>query len=402
MSIFKPATYESAFVKWGIIGFTGSGKSFTAARLARGLHKYIKSEKPIAMIDTEGGSDHLVAAFREDDIELVVSKSRSFTDAQEGVREAEKSSDIILCDTASAIWFDFTETYKHINNRDMLDREDWTILKSIWRNEFVDPCFLCSKIHFIITGRAGFEYQYEENEAGKRELMKTGIKMKAEGELGYEPSLLIEMELIRERTEKGMKIENRGTILKDRDGLIHGKQFVEPHFDDFLPLVKRLNLGGDKTGVDISRNSSEAFKDTNKPDWYQERKKRLIALDLITEEIGKVYPGQGGFAKKLKADLLYSVFETRSLVDLSENRRLFPVERLEDGFRKLRIEADRILAENPNAGKSPRRPVREPAEPRRGPGRPAGSKNKKKSHKPKRGPGRPPKRPTSPHGRSGE
>ena len=393
MTLFKPATYESAFVKWGIVGFTGSGKSFTAARLARGLHKHIKSEKPIAMIDTEGGSDHLVEAFREDDIELIVSKSRSFTDAQAAVKEAETGSDIILCDTASAIWFDFTETYKHINSRDILDREDWTILKSMWRNEFVDPCFLCSKIHFIITGRAGFEYQYEENEAGKRELMKTGVKMKAEAELGYEPSLLLEMELIRERTDKGTKIENRGTVLKDRDAIIHGKQFVEPHFDDFLPLVKRLNLGGDKAGIDISRNSSEAFKDTNKPDWYQERKRRLIALDLINEEVGKVYPGQGGMAKKLKADLLYSVFETRSAVDLSENRRLFPVERLEDGFRKLKIEADRILKADPRAGRQTRAASADRPPAKRSPGRPPGSKNKKKSEKSKRGPGRPPKRP---------
>ncbi len=392
MSMFKPATYESAFIKWGIIGFTGSGKSFTAARLARGLHQYIKSEKPIAMIDTEGGSDHLVEAFKADDIDLVASKSRSFTDAQKSIKEAETGSDIIICDTMSAIWFDFTETYKHLNRRDNLDREDWNILRSTWRNELIDPYFLCSKIHFIITGRAGFEYQYEENESGKRELMKTGVKMKAEGELGYEPSLLLEMELDRERTAKGIKIINRGTVLKDRDALIHGKQFIEPHFDNFLPLVKKLNLGGDKTGIDISRNSSEAFKDTNKPDWYQQRKKRLIALDLIAEEVSRVYPGQGGYAKKLKADLLYLVFETRSIVDLSENRLLFPVEMLEDGFRKLKIEADRILQENPNAGRSTQRPVRDSVEPKPPRGRPPGSKNKDK--KPKRGPGRPPKRPS--------
>ena len=40
----------------------------------------------------------------------------------------------------------------------------------------------------------GYEYDYFEDEAGKKQLEKTDIKMKAEGEMGYEPSLLVLME----------------------------------------------------------------------------------------------------------------------------------------------------------------------------------------------------------------
>jgi hypothetical protein len=43
----------------------------------------------------------------------------------------------------------------------------------------------------IICGRAGYEYDYFEDDEGKKQLEKTGIKMKAETEMGFEPSLLV-------------------------------------------------------------------------------------------------------------------------------------------------------------------------------------------------------------------
>lgn len=54
--------------------------------------------------------------------------------------------------------------------------------------------FLNSKAHIILCGRAGNTSEYQEKEdGGKKELISTGTKMKAESEMGYEPSLLVEM-----------------------------------------------------------------------------------------------------------------------------------------------------------------------------------------------------------------
>ena len=40
----------------------------------------------------------------------------------------------------------------------------------------------------MIAGRAGYDYDYEQREDGTgKDLVKTGIKMKTEGEFGFEP-----------------------------------------------------------------------------------------------------------------------------------------------------------------------------------------------------------------------
>jgi hypothetical protein len=66
-------------------------------------------------------------------------------------------------------------------------------IKTIWNSRWAGK-FLNSPLHFVIAGRAGYESDIEENEeTHKKELTKTGIKMKTEGEFGFEPSLLIQM-----------------------------------------------------------------------------------------------------------------------------------------------------------------------------------------------------------------
>jgi hypothetical protein len=58
-----------------------------------------------------------------------------------------------------------------------------------------------------LCGRAGYEYDHEENEDGGKDLIKIGTKMKAEGEFGFEPSLVIEMERLTPPTRKHKKGE---------------------------------------------------------------------------------------------------------------------------------------------------------------------------------------------------
>src|SRR6266700_7698227 len=59
MSIFETARPTSAYLKMGIMGKQGSGKSYTAAEVAIGLINHLKeigvdyAEKPAAFFDTE-------------------------------------------------------------------------------------------------------------------------------------------------------------------------------------------------------------------------------------------------------------------------------------------------------------------------------------------------------------
>ena len=388
MKFFKPAAYENAFLKMGLQGGPGSGKSFTAALIARGLHKHIKSDRPVGMIDTEGASDHLVADFKAAGVPFVVLKSRSFLDLKDGLDEAADNADVCIVDNVTLLWFDFVTSYKDNKGIDVLSAQDWVALKEIWKREFIDPRFVCAPLHLIITGRAGFEYQDEEDADGRLELKKTGVKMRGENEVGYEPSLLLEMEVVRTRTARGLQILNVGTVVKDRDNLVSGSRFENPKFEDFLPVVKKLNIGGRAAGVNLARDSKEAFSSRRNPDvarFFTDRKRRRILTDIIEEELRRAHPGQGGADKKGRADILEKVWGTRSFVELSEDTVKYPPELLEMKTDALKTEVLNVVTHvtPPAKGRKPG------SKNKRGPGRP----KKKKPPAKKRAVGRPPKRP---------
>jgi len=118
--LFQKAEFQSAYLKAGILGFAGSGKTFTASLIAIGLHKLIKSKKPICFIDTETGSDFMIQRFKNAKVNLLISKSRSFTEMLDAIDEAEKDSDILIIDSISAIWYDFMESFKKKKGRDKI------------------------------------------------------------------------------------------------------------------------------------------------------------------------------------------------------------------------------------------------------------------------------------------
>jgi hypothetical protein len=349
MKLLKPAKSSSAYLKCGIQGFTAAGKTFTAMLIALGLHKKLKDKRPVAFIDTETGSDYIIPKFKEAGVELVVAKTRSFTEVQAIVKEAEENCSIIITDSISAIWFDYIESYKKKKNRKFIQFQDWGELKPVWRTDFTDKCYINSKIHFIICGRAGYEYDYETDEEGRKELIKTGTKMKAETEFGYEPSLLLEMERIKDLDDKGKvkRMIHRCTVLKDRFDLFNGSVFDDPDFSCFEPHIDALNLGGDHLGIDLSKDSQGAFTAPGGgSDWKYRQKMRLVHLDEIKEELLRAYPGSTQKDKAAKADMIEKVFTTRSWARLEEDpEKQYPMEELGVGVGKLHIEVDKILAE---------------------------------------------------------
>ena len=77
---FMPAQNTKPYFKAALEGFAGSGKTYTAALIAIGIHKRIKSNKPIVMFDTEKAAKFLKPLFAEAGIELLVRESKSFAD----------------------------------------------------------------------------------------------------------------------------------------------------------------------------------------------------------------------------------------------------------------------------------------------------------------------------------
>lgn len=325
MALFKKAENTSAFLKMGLMGFAGSGKTYTAAQTAIGLVHHMQAleieyaDRPAFFLDTETGSDWVKPMFDEAKIDLHTAKTRAFSDLREAVREAEKNASILLVDSISHFWKELCDAYMKKKNRNRLQFEDWAFLKGEW-GKFTDQ-FVNSDLHIIICGRAGYEYDYfQDEDTGKKNLEKTGIKMKAEGEMGYEPSLLVLME--RHTNMETMKVSRTATILKDRSTLLDGKQITNPNFQSFLPHINFLNLGGKQLGVDISRNSEGEIpadvRDSN-------RVQRKIVLDEIETLLIYHYPGQSAADKKAKIELLREHFkaswtEIESVMPLADLR----------------------------------------------------------------------------------
>lgn len=319
MALFKQAVNTQAYLKAGIMGFAGDGKTYTATEIAIGLVELMRSRKlaqgdsPVMFLDTETGSDWVKPRFDAANIQLFTAKTRAFTDLLEAVREAEKSGSVLVIDSISHFWRNLMEEYAERKNRKRgLEFQDWAWLKAEW-GKFTD-LFVNSKCHIIMCGRAGYEYDFFENENGKKELEKTGIKMKAETETGYEPSILILMEKHQELSTDGRtkRVWRTATVLKDRSTKIDGATFENPTFRDFMPHIEFLNLGGEHLGVDLERTSAELFSDDGEPRWAKEKRMKEIALDEVVEILNKHHGGTSNDAKKAKADLLEKVFASRS------------------------------------------------------------------------------------------
>lgn len=328
--LLKPATNDQAYLKAGFLGFAKSGKSFTASKIAIGLHKYIKSQKPVAFLDTETGSAYVLPRFKEAEVPLVTAKSRAFIDLLAVCKEAEKSCDILIIDSISHFWNEIVKAYMTKTNRKRLRVQDWGPIKEEWQ-PFTD-FYLNSKIHILMCGRAGNIYDYTEDEDGVTEIRKTGIKMKAESDMSYEPSLLIEMEKVQAKDGTyGQSIIHRSWVVGDRFDCLTGKSFDNPGFDNFLPHIKLLNLGGDHVGVDVSSNSKELF---DSPEGRANlQKRREIALELIENEMKKRFSSRSDKDQKEKFIVLEKVFATNSWTAISD---LHP-DKLETGLAEIKM-----------------------------------------------------------------
>lgn len=312
--LFTKSKNTQAYAKVGLLGFAGSGKTTTATRMAIGLVDLMRRAgldhgvRPAFFLDTETGADWVDPVFKEAGIALHTAKTRSFVDLLAAIDESERDASVLIVDSITHFWRELVDSFLKAKRRTRIEFQDWGPLKSEWAR-FTDR-YINSALHIIMCGRAGHEYDHFEDADGKKQLEKTGIKMKAETETGYEASLLILME--RHMDMDTRKVYRVANVLKDRSAKIDGKDFKNPAFRNFLPHFQALNLGGEQLGVDVSRDSGALFDGHGDSEWRRETRERDIALDEIAELLGKHYPGQSAEAKKTKADLLEEFAATRS------------------------------------------------------------------------------------------
>lgn len=332
---FEDLTNDMPFVKIGIEGFSGTGKTFLATDLAIGLHKKIGSTKPIVIYDTEKAFRALTDVFRDAGVPVKIKKSRSLTDLSTTFDACESGySDILIVDSITHVWEEFKNAYlankskRYKRKITKLAFNDWGYLKPEWKKRFSDRV-VNGSLHIIFTGRAGYEYDHEEDEeTGKMtELKKTGIKMKAESETAYEPDVLVLVERHEEVLGKEKNIWRTASILKDRYRIIDGKTFKNARYKDFAPMIEKA-LDGKYAAQ--SQETPDRFDelDSKNKEWIKRR-------DVAIEEIEATFPqlglGTGAADKKIKIDIMEHIFSSKSWTKIKS----YKVDDLEAGKKLL-------------------------------------------------------------------
>lgn len=307
--IFNAAKNEAAFLKLGFYGDNGSGKTYTASKVAIGLVKHIKSKKPIFFLDSETGSDYVRGLFKKAGIEFQVAKSRAFSDLMGTLDIAEKYGSVFIADSITHFWDDLVESYKKKKGLKRMFVQHWMELKPEWRK--FSARFVTSNVHIVICGRSGDIWKDVEDSDGIKELKKVGTKMRVEKELGYEPSLLVEMD--KAIKEKGWT--HRAFVEKDRFDILNFKSFDNPTFENFLPHIELLNLGGKHRALDVERDSQGMFEDNSGADYHKQREQ---TLEELRNEINMMYSGRDEKTKTSKHLFLKNLFGTHAWSKICE------------------------------------------------------------------------------------
>lgn len=212
--MFQKAERKRAKLRLGICGISGSGKTFSALLIAKGIGN------KIAIVDTENHSAELYAGkegMPEYDV-LILSPPYETEKYIAAINEAEKAGyDVIILDSISHAWS---------GEGGLLDQQgkiadsgrgnSYTAWRNITpkHNKFIEKMLSCN-LHLIATMRSKTEYALITNDKGKQEPKKMGLAPIQREGMDYEFTTVFDMD-----------INHNAITSKDRTGLFDGKIFT--------------------------------------------------------------------------------------------------------------------------------------------------------------------------------
>lgn len=183
MAGFKKATKAAAKLRLGLIGPAGSGKTYTALRVAKGLGG------KIAVIDTERGSASLYAGERGIEFDAIELDSYGVERFIEGIKDAvEGGYNVLVIDSLSHAWAGKGGILEFVDNAGKRNQGGGNF--GAWReatprhNQLVDA-ILGAPLHIICTLRSKVEYVVE-NVGGRNQVRKVGLQPVQRDGLEYE------------------------------------------------------------------------------------------------------------------------------------------------------------------------------------------------------------------------
>lgn len=187
--MFKKAKREQSRLRLALIGASGSGKTYSALLIAKGLGG------SIAMIDTERGSGNLYSDLVDYDIcelEPPFSPERYI----QGIQEAEKAGyEIIIIDSLSHAWAGQGGILEYVDKATQSLKNNF----AAWReaspkhNNLVDA-LIQSKAHIIGTMRSKTAWDVQKDDrTGKTKPVKIGLAPVQREGLEYEFTCVLEL-----------------------------------------------------------------------------------------------------------------------------------------------------------------------------------------------------------------
>ena len=256
MPLLQDAVTEQAAAKIGLFGPQGSGKTLTSMLLALGLSKTYHQGAPIAMQDTETGSDFIVDVAQIEGVPFKRFKSRAFKDMCAGLREAEEiGACVYIVDSYTHPWIEVNEALRKKKGVTKLQFHHMDELKSMWRT-WTD-LMLNSPCHVILSGRLGYVWDKEIDEE---------------------------------------------TVCKA----------FQPHFAKLA-----INTGVAQRAVNPNRTSESLFDAQGDTRSVERMRKVTIVLEELEGLLVNLWPGQDALQKELKRQVIWTMFNTRSWTRVS-------------------------------------------------------------------------------------
>lgn len=337
MSIELKPAIAPAYLKWGLFGKTGTGKTYTTAKVLSQFLVEFAPDSQIAMFDTEGGGGYVGEIVKKiTGKELLVITSHAFSDLLEFTKLCKEKGYIGFLDSSTHVWRELCKDYLDAKKSRVegaggrvettrLSLKDWGPIKDIW-NAFAN-CFRYDPVHFAVCGREGDVWELVADETGEKELTKTGVKMKAENEFSYESSLLVQMKLFEGK--------HRAIVVKDRADILTGQVADDPDIEFFRPHFDYLNIGGKH--AEPAKDPPKTFEAGEGPNWQTILARRTAVLDSIKDDLLLVWPSTSAADKKAKVLALRATLFTSSWTELEKDTNKHTLEKLQEGRQRLLV-----------------------------------------------------------------
>ena len=274
----QTAQRKRAKIKMGLQGPSGSGKSFSALQIAKGISVNWDS---VAVIDTENGSSELYSHLGPYQV-LQLSPPFSPERYIEAINTCEKAGmEVVIIDSITHEWENLLEYHASMQGNSFTN---WSKITPR-HNAFVQK-ILQSPVHIICTMRTKQDYILNEKN-GKMVPEKVGLKSVQRDGFDYELTIMFDLD-----------IKNNAVASKDRTGLFFGKpecklsqktgelirNWCNAGDEDLDSIRKRIGETRNLQDLVDLFNSYPALQEVLKPE-FQKRKKLLQVRQEVLSKL---------------------------------------------------------------------------------------------------------------------